>query len=330
MKLFSSDYCGRLQATADAAIWLSHRDTYHWLYRRTTSNPPPEEDYVASLIVRALPQIDSAWQPLFRQWNLTLRLTGVFCHQTPKARYQYLKKTVSPELADLLIVRRRETRTHQVRQVATLVQAKMSETGEIRLGSNDPQLHLLEQWPALNIIGPNAPKDLLCIGRFDGQAMYAGIQKGWSPCPDTNKAWAAFCPWGMMRPKHHGWVDDPFSLYLVRMLNFEVGREFFDPNATGCHWSLLIDYLLKTTFSMPLRTRDIRRDPDFVRGKTIAINRLGFTSSAARTSSAYVPAARVSNLSGNGDSIPPDDDSREFDEGGMGRVVIIETSEVEG
>ena len=52
----------------------------------------------ASLILRGLPQLDTLWQPLFRQWGMRLSLIGVFCHQTPKASFQGDGKNEAPEL----------------------------------------------------------------------------------------------------------------------------------------------------------------------------------------------------------------------------------------
>lgn len=327
MTIFTSEHLGRLQATADASIWKSHYSTAGWSYRRNPSLSVPEEDYVASLILVALPSIAKAWKPLFQQWNIKIQLTGVFCHQTPKASYQFGSKKVSPELADLLIVRKHTDLEHKSRQIAVLIQAKMSDNGEIKLVSNDPQLYLYNSWPSFTLLGHSAPKEDFFLGQFPGQAMYAGIKKGRAPDPHNNDAWAGFCPWAMMPPKQRGWVEDSLSFYLTRMLKFEVGRDFYDTSTTGCHWSRLIEYLLEVTFSLPLRTRDIRRTPDFKRGKTISFNRTGFTLSSPGMSSAYLPASRSSELSGDGDPGHPEIDEGDYLEGGMGRVIIIETSD---
>jgi len=133
----------------------------------------------------------------------------------------------------------------------------------------------------------------------------------------------------MMPAKQSGRVEDPLSRYLVKLLNFEAGRGFFEPNTTGCHWSELIHYLLRVTFSLPLRTRDIRPDPDMQRGRDISFfNRMGFMSGAAAPPSAYVPGDRANELTQSDQGHPPDDRQREYAEGGMGRVIVIETWEV--
>jgi hypothetical protein len=299
------------------------------MYRRNPSHKPPEEDYVAALILRGLPMLAQAWQPLLQQWGIRLSLTGVFCHQTPKARFRRMRKMESPELADLLIVRRHGDSRGMARQVAVLIQAKMSDTGEIKLPNNDPQLFLYTTWPSFELLGQKASTTSFCLGQDKQQALYAGIADGRPPnIEPPNRAWAGFCPWAIMPPKQSGWVEEPLSLYLVKLLNFEAGREFFDSGTTGCHWSELVHYLLEATFSLPLRTRDMRLDDP--RGMTIGFNRMAFMLADSRLPSAYVPPIRVRQIVGGGEGPPPDEREVQFAEGGEGRVVIIETSEVKG
>jgi hypothetical protein len=131
----------------------------------------------------------------------------------------------------------------------------------------------------------------------------------------------------MMAPKQSGWVDEALSTFLVRLLNFEAGREFFEPGTTCCHWSELVHFLLETTFSLPLRTRDIRARPK--RGVVIGFNRLAFMASDNLLPSAYVPQQRVLEVASGGESRPPDQREEPFADGGEGRVIIIETSETE-
>src|ERR1700726_1402945 len=138
MVLFSRDKTSRLQATADAAIWKSHSATFNWSSRRRPTSKPPEEDFVAALVLKAVPEIANAWSSLCRRWNVHVTITAVFCHNTPKARFERAGITESPELADLLIVRRHQPIRGEPRQVAVLIQAKMSSKGEIKLTSNDP------------------------------------------------------------------------------------------------------------------------------------------------------------------------------------------------
>ena len=327
MKPFAPDCVGRLQAAADVAIWRSHNGVDGLPRRMTSSANVPEEDYVASLILGGLPLLAASWTPLLQQWGIDLALTGVFCHQTPKARFQLGGGIVAPELADVLIVRRHVDASGDVRQCAVLVQAKMSTDGEIRLKPDDPQLHLYRKWPRFEVIGRNAPKSEFCVGQHDEQARYAGITKGKTPNIPGNIGWQGFCPWSLMPPMQGGWVGESLSGYLVKMLNFEAGREFFDPSATGCHWSDLIHYLLTTTFSLPLRTRDIRFSPDQPRGREFSSNRMAFMSRSASHVSAYVPRERMAELAENGQDFPPERADEGFGTDGMGRVIAIETWE---
>lgn len=233
----------------------------------------------------------------------------------------------SPELADLLIVRRHKATDGSARQVAVLVQAKMSDTGEIKLPKNDPQLYLYTDWPEFQLQSRQSPPRPFCVGRDAKQSLYAGISEE-RPHVPHNGAWAGFCPWAMMPPRQQGWVEEPLSVFLLKLLNFEAGREFFDINATGCHWSELVHFLLKTTFSLSLRTRDMSlNDP---RGITVSMNRTAFISPDVHYTSAFVPADRVKELRSGSDGGPPRGTEQEFEQGGEGRVLLLETSEAQG
>jgi hypothetical protein len=202
-----------------------------------------------------------------------LSLSGIFCHQTPKASFNRSGAEEAPELADLLVIRRHEDADGHAKQVAVLIQAKMSLRGEIKLPARDPQLHLYTTWPEFTLQGQKAPSIRFALGRDSAQAIYSGIRKR-PPDPDDNHAWAGFCPWAMMPPQRRGWVGDSLSSYLLKLLNFEAGREFYQKGTSGCHWSEVVHYLLETTFSLPLRTRDMAL-PN-ARGVAIGLNRTGF------------------------------------------------------
>jgi hypothetical protein len=327
MKLFEPERISRLQAGADGPIYKTHKQTRSWSERRNTSTRPPEEDYVAALILQALPQIGKRWRPLFHQWGMHVSLIGVFCHQTPRAKFKRNGKVEEPELADLLIVRRHTYLDKSVKQVAVLVQAKMSATGEVTLPSADPQLHLMTLWPEFEIVGRAAPATAFCLGRHQSQAIYAGISKE-TPYVENNVAWAGYCPWSMMAPEQRSWVSEPLSAFLVRLLNFEAGREFFEPDSTGCHWTTLIHYLLKTTFALPLRTRDM--DPDSPRGIAVELNRAAVADIDGGFQPEYVPAERLAELAGGSGSPPRENQELNFGEGGQGRLIMIMTDQGHG
>jgi len=100
-----------------------------------------------------------------------------------------------------------------------------------------------------------------------------------------------------------------------------------DQGTIACDWSELIHYLLNATFAMPLRTRDIAfPDP---RGISLNLNRTAFAAKEGWFDPAFVPP-EVSKLSKDGQ--PPSEEriGPEFEDGGQGRVIIIETSEAQG
>jgi hypothetical protein len=111
------------------------------------------------------------------------------------------------------------------------------------------------------------------------------------------------------------------------MLNLEAGREFFDTTRTGCDWTTLIHYLLRTTFDLPLRTRDM--DPHAPRGTTSDLDRMGFANVDPGLGSEFVPPDRIAQL-GGGTDIPRDVQVAWSDRPGEGRVIVIETDEGHG
>ena len=325
MSFLDQSQVSRLRAGALSAIWYSHTETFE-ISPTAHRSRPPEEDFIASLIVLGLPRLMLAWRPFFKKWKLQFSLTGVFCHQTPKAEFVVGTKKESPELADVLFVRRNTNRTGQVRQVASLIQAKMSPDGDLSLPKGDPQLYLLSHWPSFQIKGLSAPSKKFAIGRAERQALYAAISPE-QKYPEENLTWPDACASGTLPPAQRGSVEKSLASFLVDLLNFEEGREFYDPRTTACDWSELISYLLRTTFSMPLRTRDITFP--HTRGITVDLNRTVFCAKEGSFNPAFFPP-RVADLAAGGSREPPDERAEaEFADGGQGRAIIIETSEIQ-
>lgn len=109
--------------------------------------PDPEEpDYVAGLVMVAVPDLYHAWKNILRPYQIRLSMASVYCHQRPKVTYN--NRNDSCELGDLLIVHFHRDVAGFVTRNALLYQAKLSTNMPHRLGSKDQyQLGLYEKWP---------------------------------------------------------------------------------------------------------------------------------------------------------------------------------------
>ncbi len=87
-------------------------------------------------------EIGANWSPVLRRHGIALRVTGVFCHQTPKAHYIHpVGGPKSPELGDLLVVHEHRNMLPsgqiETSRRAVLVQAKMARDGVPQSGKVD-------------------------------------------------------------------------------------------------------------------------------------------------------------------------------------------------
>lgn len=114
------------------------------------SVPRTEPGLVASVHLGAIPDIGAAWSPLLATEGVNVRLTGVFCHQSPMVTYNDARGNKQRcELADFLVVIDSKTSHFRGRRAA-LIQAKMASkagTVEIKKGSGWNQLALYQSWP---------------------------------------------------------------------------------------------------------------------------------------------------------------------------------------
>lgn len=114
------------------------------------SVPRTEPGLVASVHLGAIPDINAVWSPLLAAEGINLRLTGIFCHQSPMVTYNDTRgKRQRCELADLLVIINSKT-SHFSGRRAALIQAKMASkagTVEIKKGSGGTQLALYQNWP---------------------------------------------------------------------------------------------------------------------------------------------------------------------------------------
>lgn len=131
-----------------------------WSHAFAMSGGTPDEiDHIYAMTTEGIRELGTQWSPILRSKGLSLRLTGVFCHQTPKAHYLHpVDGHKAPELGDLLIVHEHKN-THPggtivITRRAVLVQAKMVDEGVPGGGKVDQyQEYLYEHWPDFELKG---------------------------------------------------------------------------------------------------------------------------------------------------------------------------------
>lgn len=206
--------------------------------------PTGEVGFVAAFVLGAVPAIASAWRPLLRPHGLSVKMWGVFCHQTPKVRFtdsSRIRRTC--ELADLLLVVDDLTTGKATTRWAVLIQAKMAAaSGGCHLkGSGDlAQLDLLSRWPNFTL-----PTTFAAGARDFSTCTHAGstIACGRYGLIDgqPNPVWHQQAPATVMPAG-----GDELGTFIARMVECRSG---YGREATGLSddWSRTVDELTKVT-----------------------------------------------------------------------------------
>jgi len=210
-----------------------------------------EPAYVASFVLFGIPRLAEEWSPELDAAGYGLRITGVFCHQSPKVEMSRSQWTVDEgecELGDLLVVHDHfaEGSTIPTRR-AVLAQAKM-QRGKSRLVDNPRQAFLYEHWPVFRITKPGIfeKRDWNLEDNREG-ARYAEIT------PEARRRYLLLprSPWAL-RPcapaaAGPGSAEDMAS-FLVSMLDLNGRARRGRPAMTEGDlddWSALIDEMLR-------------------------------------------------------------------------------------
>jgi hypothetical protein len=114
--------------------------------------PLREEHHVYNATTLGVDLLRLTWQPLLTKAGVSLKISGVFCHQTPKASFHFNTGHPNPdikrELADLLIVHD-HTSDKLISRKALLIQTKM---GPVKNNIGNPaQQYLYEYWPRFTL-----------------------------------------------------------------------------------------------------------------------------------------------------------------------------------
>lgn len=209
--------------------------------------PKGEVGFVAAVVLGGTYDIAKAWKPLLNTYGLSVNMSGVFCHQTPKATFKDNKgMVVSCELADLLVVVEDYTSGRLSRRWAVLIQAKMAATGggqTLTQIGDLRQFDLMSRWPPFTL-----PKNFMPGKRDFSNCKKAGIPidcgrygliEG-QPSPNWHQqAPATVMPTG----------GDRLGSFLAHMV--ETGQVGYGREATGLFddWSRTVDELLTQTYS---------------------------------------------------------------------------------
>lgn len=214
------------------------------------SKPTGEIGFVAAVVIGGVHDIANAWAPLLRPHRLSVsqsvKMSGVFCHQTPRATFTDKSgKSVSCELADLLVVVEDNTSGRFDQRWAALIQAKMAAPGggqTLTQPGDLRQLDLMSRWPLFTLPKNFAPgtRDFTTC-KYPGKKLDCGrygLIEG-PPNPD----WHQQAPASVMPVR--GYRLGTFLAHMVETGQVGYGRE-----ATGDRddWSRTVDELMKQTY----------------------------------------------------------------------------------
>jgi len=217
------------------------------------SVPRTEPGLVAAVHLGAIPEIAAAWSPLLASRRVHVRITGVFCHQSPMVIYHDGGKWHRCELADLLVVVDCRTSYWKGRRAA-LVQAKMASqagTVDIKKGSGWTQLALYQRWPLFDFeLAAYGLKsvDLTPGSDSDHSGTYGIIDRHWhrSLAPRWTQHPANPTP---KKTKGH----PELGHFLARMLAGQVGYGREVDAGVNPTWTAVVNALMRATLGKTFR-----------------------------------------------------------------------------
>lgn len=220
--------------------------------------PSIEIDFIASLVENGAGLLESGWQGILARDGITVRVAGVFCHQSPMVDIQeqppYAVPTLRCELADLLVLHSHLRTDGKVFWRGVLMQAKAHSCHSIV--PEEPQLWLYRDWPQFVISAPGFDRRRRDFAQDQRSGVYGLVShSGWRVLPAHNP---------LIGTSASG-LD--LSEFLVNML-FDMDPE--QPSRTSAHgrqvyknstrdWSPTIWELLHVTAAKALRHRGRKR-----------------------------------------------------------------------
>jgi hypothetical protein len=217
-----------------------------------------EIDFVASFVENGARLLEAGWQRILVQDRISLRVAGVFCHQSPmvdiKGRPPRPVPTLRCELADLLVIHSHSRSDGRVFWRGVLMQAK-SDT-HLAVVPDEPQLWLYQAWPNFVIVAPGFDGRKRYFDKNQRSGLYALVsRKGWKVLRASNPLLA----------RSTGSLD--LSEFLVNMLydmdpaqlgrTSAHGRQVYQNSQRD--WSPTIWGLMEVTATKALRQRGKKR-----------------------------------------------------------------------
>ncbi len=212
------------------------------------STPTGEVGFIAAVVLGAVPRIAKEWKKILIPNRYSVRLTGVFCHQTPRASFTDRNGNgVACELADLLVVVDDLTSGMPSTRRAVLVQAKMAKHGGGKKLSSPRdlvQLDLYTNWPPFTLPsafhpGPRDFRNGPGTGSFLTCGRYGLIE------PQPTPKWRQNAPAAAMSAG-----GDELGTYLAQMIQSGTHSYGRIAPGSGDDWSLTVSELLNVTGSL--------------------------------------------------------------------------------
>ena len=204
-----------------------------------------EVDFVKAVVVDGVLLIGEAWAHILGPAGYSVRLTGVFCHLTPKVKFKNSSnKPKCCELADLLVVVDDVAPDGRVKRMAVLIQAKIAKKGggkKLTTPGDLTQLDLYSNWHPFELpsaFPPPTPRNFANC-RHAGTPTDCGQYGLIAKQPDRI--------WHQQPPiKNLLAGDTELGTFLARMVE---NRPNYGREATGRNddWSQTVDDLMKVT-----------------------------------------------------------------------------------
>lgn len=233
----------QLETSADSAVNLALQ-----MGAPGQGTPTGEVGFVAAVVLGAVTGVAASWRTILQPLGLSVRIVGVFCHQSPQVEFTNTKgNRVSCELADLLVVVDDLSAGVPSNRRAALIQAKMASGGggkRLRTKGELIQLELYRNWP--QFVLPNKfatrPRDFLArpstVGRMDC-GKYGLIER------QPSLRWMQQKP---ARKMPAG--GDQLGTYIARMLQSGTHNYGRVAHIKGEDWSETVGELLSVTLGM--------------------------------------------------------------------------------
>lgn len=130
-------------------------------YSKTSARNDPkgrhEPDFIADVVVDAIPMIANNWQVRLSSHGIDVSLAAAFCHQSPKVTYTHNGAPIhkKPELGDLLLVHIHHPKRGRIARRSLLLQAKKATGVPHTVSPSDQHQHILySSWPDFSYVSP--------------------------------------------------------------------------------------------------------------------------------------------------------------------------------